>query len=216
MRATNFDRVASPYRWMEYASFGPYLDLCRLAQIEHLGGARSALLLGEGDGRFLEQLLAANPCLTADVVDSSSSMLRLLDRRIARMGPETRERIHLHHADALQWTPTATYDLVVSHFFLDCFFSHQIDEILDRLLPHVDPHARWLISEFSVLRRPPASYLSACIVGFLYQCFGLLTGLPVRRLPDYAACLEHRRFLLSRQESFLGGLLQSQIWSLPG
>lgn len=216
MAINNFDRVATPYRWLEYASFGPYLERCRTAQLRQLDGAGRALLLGDGDGRFLARLLASNPLVTADVVDSSHAMLRLLDWRIGRMGEQARRRIRLHHADALSWTPAGRYDLVISHFFLDCFFPGQIEQLLDRLLPHLDPRSRWVISEFCILPNAPASYFSAGIVGLLYRAFGLLTGLAVRELPDYAAALRSRGLTLAREEVFLGGLLKSQLWRLPG
>jgi ubiquinone/menaquinone biosynthesis C-methylase UbiE len=217
---SNFDRLACPYRWMEYASFGPYLERCRLAQLAYLGGAKRALVLGDGDGRFLKQLLASNPLLTADVVDSSRSMLRVLDRRIRRMGEPFHRRIHLHNADALGWNASGGYDLVVCHFFLDCFFMPQLDRLFDRLMPHLNPGARWVISEFSIPCRasapPLASSFARClarpIVGLLYRCFGLLTGLRVRHLPDYAASLRRRGLTLERETCFLGGLLQSQLW----
>ena len=57
----------------------------------------------------------ANPCCS------------ILDRRIRRSGPQAHRRICLHHADALEWNPSGSYDLIVSHFFLDCFFPHQLE-----------------------------------------------------------------------------------------
>ena len=35
--------------------------------------------------------------------------------------------------------PRGTYDLVVSHFFLDCFFASQLEQLFDRILPHLRP-----------------------------------------------------------------------------
>ncbi len=215
MPAVNFDPIARAYRWLEYLSLGPWLGRCRNAQLVHLAGAQHALLLGDGDGRFLARLLAANVTLTADVVDSSQSMLRILDRRIQRSGPQARRRICLHHSDALEWNPTATYDLVVSHFFLDCFFPHQLEQLFDRLLPHLRPGAQWVISEFAIPRNAFAAYLAGGFIGLLYRAFGLLTGLPVRALPDYAALLLHRGLVPSQDRRYLAGLLCSQVWSLP-
>jgi SAM-dependent methyltransferase len=215
MATCNFDRIAYLYCCLEYASFGPFLARCRGAQLPHLQGAQRALLLGDGDGRFLARLLAANPGLTADVIDSSRSMLDVLEKRIKGMGGKARQRIRLHHSDALCSKAVGSYDLVVSHFFLDCFFPEQIEQLLDRLLPHAGRRAQWVVSEFSVLRQPPGSYLSAGIVGLLYRAFGLLTGLAVRELPDYAASFHKRGLTLSREETFLGGLLRSQLWSFP-
>ena len=210
----NFDRVARPYRWLEYLSFGPWLARCRSAQLAHLTGARHALLLGDGDGRFLARLLAANPTLTADVVDSSHSMLKLLDRRIRKSGSQAHQRICLHHADALKWNPTAGYDLIVSHFFLDCFFPHQLEQLFDSVLPHALPGAQWVISEFAIPRNPFAAYCARGIVRSLYHAFAWTTGLRVRALPDYAPSLLRRGLVLSHHRRYLAGLLCSQVWTL--
>jgi ubiquinone/menaquinone biosynthesis C-methylase UbiE len=208
----NFDRVARPYRWLEYLSFGPWLARCRSAQLTHITSARHALLLGDGDGRFLARLLAANPTLTADVVDSSHAMLTLLDRRLRRSG--FHQRVRLHQADALQWNPTGSYDLIVSHFFLDCFFPHQLEQLFDSVLPHALPGAHWVISEFAIPRNPFAAWFARGIIRWLYRAFGWTTGLSVRALPDYAASLHRRGLTLSQDQSYLAGLLRSQLWTL--
>jgi ubiquinone/menaquinone biosynthesis C-methylase UbiE len=213
--SVNFDRIARPYRWLEYVSFGPWLELCRSAQLAHLTGARHALLLGDGDGRFLARLLAVHPTLTADVVDSSHSMLRILDRRVCRSGRQARQRICLHHSDALAWNPTRSYDLIVSHFFLDCFFPGQLEQLFDRLLPCALPGARWVISEFAIHPSTPAAQLARGVVGLLYRAFGLLTGLRVRVLPDYATALRRRGLVPIHESRYLAGLLRSQVWSAP-
>jgi SAM-dependent methyltransferase len=209
----NFDIVARPYRWMEHMTFGPWLQRCRLAQLGHLTGADRALLLGDGDGRFLAQLLAAYPALKVDAVDSSAAMLRLLARRVGDDGCEANSC--LHHANALEWVPCGSYDLIVSHFFLDCFFARDLDRLFDRVLPHARAGAQWVVSEFAIPRKLFAGTVARGIVGLLYRAFGLLTGLPVRALPDYAASFERRGLVLTRERRYLAGLLCSQIWTLP-
>ena len=217
VRDVNFDRVARPYRWLEYLSFGPWLARCRNAQLAHLTRARHALLLGDGDGRFLACLLAANPTVTADVVDSSRSMLMLLERRLRRTGRRSGDDqgICLHHADALTWNPTGTYDLIVSHFFLDCLFPHQLEQLFDSVLPHAQPGAQWVISEFAIPRNAFLAYFARGIIRWLYRVFGWTTGLRVRALPDYASSLLRRGLILSKDQSYLAGLLCSQQWTLP-
>ena len=213
--AVNFDSVARLYRWLEYLSFGPWLARCRSAQLPHLIGARHALLLGDGDGRFLLQLLAVNPGLHADVIDSSWSMLKILKRRVRQSGGEN---IRLHLADALQWEPTEPrghYDLIVSHFFLDCFFPHQLEQLFDRVLPQAQPGAQWVVSEFAVPRNPLSAFLAHGIITLLYRAFGLLTGLQVRALPDYADAMLRRGLVLSHHHCFLAGLLRSEVWTVP-
>ena len=208
----NFDRVARPYRWLEYITFGPWLARCRNAQLAHLTTARHALVLGDGDGRFLVRLLAANPILTADVVDSSHAMLTLLGRRLRRS--QVHQRICLHHTDALNWNPIGSYDLIVSHFFLDCFFPHQLEQLFDSVLPHALPGAQWVISEFAIPRNPFAACFAHGIIRWLYRAFGWTTGLRVRALPDYAASLLRRGWLPIHDRRYLAGLLCSELWTL--
>jgi hypothetical protein len=139
-------------------------------------------------------------------------MLRLLQRRC---GPQACHRIRLHHADALNWKPTGSYDLIVSHFFLDCFFPQQLEQLFAGVLPHALPGAQWVISEFAIPPNAFARYLARGIIGFLYRAFGLLTGLPVRALPDYATPLLGRGLAPTHDRRYLAGLLCSQIWTNP-
>lgn len=210
--STSFNRVARAYRWLEYLSFGPWLARCRNAQLPHLAQARHALVLGDGDGRFLSRLLSANPKLTVDAVDSSQSMLSELDRRIYGLGPQAHGRIRTHHADALTCDLVGSFDLIVTHFFLDCFFPEELERLVDRILAHASPSAQWVISEFAI---PEANFLrpfAQTLVAFLYQSFGLLTGLEVRALPDYQTTLRSRGLIMVQESKFLAGLLQSQLW----
>ncbi len=166
-----------------------------------------------GTDAFWRACWQANPTLTADVVDSSQAMLRILDRRIRRCGPQARQRICLHHADALQWKPSGSYDLIVSHFFLDCFFPQQLEQLFAGRSSPCSPGAQWVISEFAIPRNAFAAYLRAGSSVRLYRAFGLLTGLPVRALPDYATSLLRRGLAPSHDRRYLAGLLCSQIWT---
>ena len=115
-----FGRLARVYRWMEYFSFGPYLKQCRELRIFEMTGCRRALVFGDGDGRFLAELMRHSPNMPVAAVDASREMLR---QTAQRLPPEA--HVRLVHADALECEPAgfseAPFDLVVSHFFLDCF-----------------------------------------------------------------------------------------------
>lgn len=205
----NFDRIARPYRWLEYFTFGPMLERCRFCRIPQLASARRALVLGDGDGRFLARLLAANPHLHADVIDSSSTMLRLLESRAESIG--ARARVHIHRADALAFQRSETYDLVATHFFLDCLSTEQAQTLASRIRPHLAPNAIWVVSEFAIPSGPSA-LPARIIVDALYTAFRILTGLRTRVLPDYGAALARAGFTLADRRHFLGGLIVSDLW----
>jgi SAM-dependent methyltransferase len=71
----NADRLARYYRWIEYAAFGSALERSRAAFVHRLAGTRRVLVLGEGDGRALKQMLAAAPGTRFDVIEASAEMI---------------------------------------------------------------------------------------------------------------------------------------------
>ncbi len=209
----NFDAIARPYRWLEYLSFGLFLERCRFHYLGELSDCRHALILGDGDGRFTARLLAANPHIQVDAIDSSAAMLRLLTQRVARLGPSASDRLRIQQTNALDFAPEGPYDLVVTHFFLDCFSEKDVDTLISRITPHLTPDASWMVSEFAIPNRPIVRYLSRAIVAALYRIFGLVTGLNIRTLPDYATLLSRAGFELRQSKAHLGGLLCSEVWS---
>ncbi len=208
MTQPDFDRIARPYRWLEYFSFGPMLERCRFYRLPQLANARRALVLGDGDGRFLACLLRKNPQIQVDAVDLSPAMLELLRKRVEACALS---RIKLHCVDAREFMPPANYDLVITHFFLDCFTTDELHALVGRIRCHLTQDACWVLSEFAT-PSGPMSLLARFIVWALYAAFGLMTGLQVRWLPDYSAALSGAGFLLSERRHWLGGLLVSELW----
>lgn len=207
----NFDRIAALYRALEYGSFGPFLARCRNAWLAELGDTRQALVYGDGDGRFLARLLRQVPVVQVDSVDFSPAMLRRQQRRVAGLGAAA--RVRLHCADARAFQPTGdSYDLVVTHFFLDCLTEAELEALLARVVLRLAPNARWLVSEFAIAERGWRRLPMRLVVGSLYRAFRWITGLEVLRLPDYAAALERHGFRLSARRHFLGGLLRAELW----
>ena len=207
--APDFNAIARPYRWLEYLSFGPMLERCRFHRLPELADVRRALVLGDGDGRFLSRLLGQNSQVQADVVDLSPAMLRLLSDRVAKIGAQG--RITLHCTDVREFTPLGDYDLVVTHFFLDCLTTADIHVLAHGIRRHLCPRARWVVSEFAI-PHGPLSIPARLVVRSLYAAFSLLTGLKVRRLPDHAAALHACDLALVARHHWLGGLLISEIW----
>lgn len=207
--APNFDRLAYFYRWMEFFTFGPFLHRCRCAFLGDLTSRRRALILGDGDGRFTAELVRANPTVQIDAVDASPAMLNALRRRA---GPHA-ARIHAHCADARSWQHTAPpYDLIVTHFFLDCLTTEEIRSMAGQIRTAISPSARWIVSEFAIPRGWFGQFFCKPLIWLLYRAFHLLTGLKVRSLPDHCAALREAGFALDHRQARLNGLLVSETW----
>jgi ubiquinone/menaquinone biosynthesis C-methylase UbiE len=194
----NCDRIARWYRWFEYVAFGRALEHRREAFLSDMSTARRALVLGDGDGRALAALLAAAPYAQIDYVDISARMLGLARQRADSI------RVTFHHGDALTTPlPTAEFDLIVTHFFLDCLDEEDQNRLVAHVTRAATPQARWLVSEF---RKP------GLLVSLLYLFFHTATGLQTRHLADHHPLFERYGFHLARSESAWRGLLASELW----
>ncbi len=207
----NFGRLARLYRWMEYFSFGPYLHHCRMLRVAGIAGRSRALVYGDGDGRFVAELARRVPTLRIAAVDASPEMLRETARRLS-----SEAQVRLVQANALDCNvaafPEAPFDLIVTHFFLDCFEEAELALLLSRVNAAVEENARWVVSEFAIPQRNPARLLGILIVRGLYLGFRVLTGLKTRRLPDHGRVMRKAGWVLEDRRELLLGLLASESW----
>lgn len=196
----NCDRIARWYRWFEYAGFGRALERRREAFLRDVSDARRVLTLGDGDGRALAALLAVAPHVCVDYIDVSARMLEL-----ARACAGTEHVVNYRCDDARAAPlPAAEYDLIVTHFFLDCFDETDLELLIARMADAATPQARWLISEFRG---------NGWLVQALYFFFSLTTGLRTGRLVDHHPLLKRHGFHLVRREDAWRGLLASELWA---
>jgi len=213
-RPPNFNRLAGLYRWMEFFSFGPWLALTRRVFLPRLTHVRQALVLGDGDGRFTARLLGENGGVQVDAVDASSAML---DALLGRAGHHA-GRVHVRLADIRTWqlpAPIAAppYDLIATHFFLDCLTTQEVHALAAKLRPRVSDSAAWVVSEFAIPPGWAGRLIARPLLASLYFSFGLLTGLAVQALPDHQAAMRRAGFTLVERRSRLGGLLIAELWS---
>jgi ubiquinone/menaquinone biosynthesis C-methylase UbiE len=209
----NCDFIAPHYQTLEYVSFGKSLERRRFAFLSAARTSRNAILCGGGDGRFLARLLRSNSVVRVDFVDVSPRMAELAERRIAGMGRSFRGRVRFHVADLKSFDPPeSAYDLVVTHFFLDCFTDDEVAEMAGRLASWSTPQAQWIVSEFQEGQGRFARFWTRLVVRALYAAFRVSTNLRVTRMPRYEQALETSGFCLQRREQALGGLLRSSLW----
>ena len=210
----NCDGIARYYEAFERLSLGKCLEHRRFAFLGEVRTSQTAILCGGGDGRFLARLLCENPTIQVDFVDLSPKMIELAERRITIMGRNLRRRVVFHPVDIREFTPRARqYDLIVTHFFLDCFTGAELESVIQRLASWAIASARWIVSDFHEADGLLSSWSSRAFIRGLYAAFRLTTGLRVTRLPDYQAALRREGWVPRFEEERLGGLLHSSLWA---
>ena len=92
-----FNRVANSYQWMEKIVFRNDLEKARNFHVSLVRDAESILLLGDGDGRFLEKISEIGTDAQILSVDSSSEMIRLSQSKIHNTGLDVRYAVSYTH-----------------------------------------------------------------------------------------------------------------------
>ncbi len=204
----NADPIARAYRWLEYAAFGFALEDARFEFLFHAATARRVLILGEGDGRFLARLLECNRRASITVIDSSA---RMIDLARQRTPASERSRVQFLNSD-LSVLPAASFDLVVSHFFLDALDGSQAEAAIANVNAVLAPGSAWLISEFQVPPNGIRRLHARLWLRVMYAFFAVTTGLRASKLPPYRDYLARCGFteIDCRERRF--GLIRSQVW----
>ncbi len=211
VRSVNFDPLARWYRALEFLAFGRDLERARFCLLDRLADCEEILVLGEGDGRCLARLVQAAPRARVRCLDGSAAMLARAAARLAEQ--PARSRVSFEQADILAATfPAASYDAVVTCFFLDCFTAAEVEGIVARVAASLRPGARWLFADFAIPPRGFARMRAQIWLGSLYAFFGWRTGLATRRLPPSETILRAAGFVSEAAREFQGGLIRGELF----
>ena len=211
----SFDALAPHYRWMELVLAGNRLQRCRTAFLGRVDHCRNVLIAGEGNGRFLLECRGALRQARIMCVDASGRMLGLARERLQRGGFSAQD-VEFVRADLLAWTPPPhAFDLVVTHFFLDCFRPEQLEQVVGALAGAAMAGATWLLADFQVPRAGLRRWRAEMIHWMMYTFFRCLTRLPARQLTVPDGFLRANGFSLRERRVSEWGLLHTDHWERP-
>ena len=211
MEASGFCRLARVYRLLETLTFGETLQCARVACLSLLADAEEILVLGEGDGRFLYALLAANPSCRVTVVDRSPVMLAFARRRLV---PVQQNRVDFRLEDATRMNfPRGFFDVVVTHFFLDCFTRETLMHLVPQLARCLCPGGRWLLADFVEPRgEGGGARFQYFALRMLYALFRSTCGIEARRVFDPRGMLLSQGLRETDRNIFAWGWIDSSMW----
>jgi ubiquinone/menaquinone biosynthesis C-methylase UbiE len=212
----SFEVLAPHYRWMEFLLAGEKLQSCRTAFLNQIAAAQNILIMGEGNGRFLAECRRQLQSARITCVDDSPRMLALAAARLKRFGLSL-DQVEFIRADALTWKPPEhSFDLIVTHFFLDCFRTDQLEQLSPALARAATTRAIWLLADFQVPPRGWPRYRARLIHAIMYAFFRYVTKLPARMLTPPDPFLKDQDFVLRQRRTNDWGLLHSDYWERTG
>jgi ubiquinone/menaquinone biosynthesis C-methylase UbiE len=203
----SFDRVAPHYRWLETLVFGRQLQAARMAFVKEIEAPRRVLVLGEGDGRFLAEFVRLHPRSVVDCVEASERMIELAQRRVGEAN------VRFIRGDVREMELGAnSYEMIVTHFFLDCFEGIELREVVQKLSGAAGPEAVWLLADFHVPSSGWRRWHARLWIRAMYLFFRLTSGLTTQHLDDPAVLLRAAGFACAGDTLGRFGMTQSAIW----
>jgi ubiquinone/menaquinone biosynthesis C-methylase UbiE len=161
----------------------------------------------------LGELLRTHPDIDVECVDASEGMLLLARQQIERELPDRADRVRFLHHDITSWpAPERHYDLIVTHFVLDCFPETQLAGIIRKLSRAATDDASWLLADFRVPEKGIARWRARLWLTAMYGFFRLTTGISASELIDPAPFIQAEEFALARRHLFQSGMLKSELW----
>ena len=192
---------------MERVLAGSLLQDCRTKHLPAMANSRKILLLGEGPGRFLSEVIRSCPDAEITCLDSSARMLQ------QARATSQHASVSFFHADVfVHDLGLEKYDAVATHFFLDCFPPEQLRVLISHIAGALKPGAAWLLTDF---RLPPSGvkrWRAAVILKLMYLFFRTVTALPARNLTHPDSYLRQNGLTLLDRYTANFGLLHSDLW----
>ena len=186
----SFDPIARWFGPLERLAFGDGMQRAREAAtrlaLDDGAPVRRALVVGDGDGRGALALAQAWPEAELHLVDASGEFLARAEARLSGQG------LRAHYAQlelpeaAL---PPGPFDLIATHFFLDCFEGEFLARVVASLSSVAAPDARWIVSDFHVPEGGWPRLRARAWLGVLYPFFRVTARLQAERLEDPAGPL---------------------------
>lgn len=210
MGEVDYSLVARPYALLECLVFRRDLQQARVAHLSYLMKSLKSvekprvLLVGDGDGRFLEEILKNIGSIEVDYVDCSAGMLEVAKHRVS-----DDSRVSWYCCDFEDFTG-AGYDFISFHFFLDRFDSEERSRLIVQAGGMLKPRARVLVSDFD----PSISRSKKPLLLLMQWFFRVFASSPIVEVARSDTKFECSGFELEREMSWQGGWIYSHIWKL--
>jgi ubiquinone/menaquinone biosynthesis C-methylase UbiE len=208
----SFDRIAPHYRWLEFVLAGEKLQRCRTVHLRRVVETHRALLVGEGNGRFLAACARQLPETHFTVLDASAAMLERARKNWERAGGEPVRAAFIQGTLPDCALPEGRFDLIVTNFFFDCFTERELPAIIFALAAAAAPSARWLVSDFAVPPTGLPRWRALLVLKIAYAFFRRATGLSASEIVSPDRFLNAKGFRMKRRIDSDFGLLHADCW----
>ena len=181
------------------------------------GESSRVLLLGDGDGRFLEHALRVWPRAHFVTIDASAGMIAASKARNAELGAGRVQWVRGELPIALAAYEAQAFDGVVTQFFLDCFPDGELALLWREVARCLRFEGWWRVLDFNASDELSGwrSIRQRLLVWTLYRAFRLTSDIRAVRLPDMEKPFRRARWTRIDDTVLFGGIYRQTLWQKP-
>jgi len=207
----DFSILSPIYDFLGSLMFQGSLHSSQTFFLDKLQEAKHVLILGGGTGRFLVDLLKRVKVEKVSYVDISPGMIKQAKRKVQRLGIDDQVEFI---CGGLELIPDDKFDLICTHYFLDCFSDDELIGVYELLKEKLSENGVWHFTDF-YLDQESSSFRKAQ-VRFLYFFFRMSCGLKVDKLANFKSLFEESGFKEREQKFFRRKLFRSALYEAYG
>lgn len=206
-KAIDFSRLASIYDFLGGIVFLGSLHRSQIHFLSRLQKIENVLIVGGGTGRFLVELLKLGKVEKLTYVDISAGMISQAKKKVQKIGALDKVDFICGGLDSI---PDKEYDLICTHYFLDCFEEVELSGIMKKFKKLLSKEGVWHFTDFYL--DSSSSIFRKCFVAFLYRFFKVFCGLKVKKLPNFKLLFLENGLQVEEEKYFFKCLLRTAIY----
>jgi len=200
----SFDSIAWAYDVLAWLVFGSAIKKSQLSFLNYIPNGGQVLILGGGTGWIINMIMEAQPDCTICYIDASSSMIAKSKKK---------SQIHAHKVKYIVGTVEdipkgATYDVLVTHFFLDVFALSVIPDVTKKLLHRLKPKGSWLFADF----QHTGVWWQKQLIKLMYLFFRRFCGMQGRQLPHWPTVFDNLGLCCLEERVFFQKMITSRLY----
>ena len=203
----DFSILSPIYDFLGILAFQGTLHRSQLFLLNELKQSQNALIIGGGTGRFLVDLMKSGKVDKVTYVDISPGMIKKAESKIKKLASSDRVSFICGGLDSI---PEEKFDLICTHYFLDCFPEDQLPEVMAKLNHFLSDNGDWHFTDFYL--NESSSFIQRKTVGFLYWFFRLSCGIKVRKLANFENQFEDVGLSEFKNKFFRRRLIKTAIY----
>ena len=204
-KTNDFNSVADIYDSLASMVFQKSLIEAQLNFLDELPFEGRILFIGGGSGKILPNLWKLRPKLHIDFLDASQKMINKAEKRL-RIRPNA--SISFISGTENDIEPDATYDTILTFFFLDLFPTEKKLKVAKKLNTHLKKGGIWLHADFNEAH----TFMQRMREKSMFLFFKMVSNIEADKFTDDSLVFDQLNLHLQRKKIYPKSGIYSAIY----